>query len=361
MPSRIYGKQVLNIGDINIQQIYQSLRKQRLYMKISKYILISFCVVLFGISLTGCRKEKVSEKYISITNTCTVNGSDFAMEVLRYDISDKSVSKIKSIPYSSQYPLTMYDEKTNKVYYTAEAEDGKGDELYVVDCQTNKSEQLTNDFFAINNIYSLEQGIFIAGVKRGEETAVRPFLYNIQTESVKEIPIEDDFFISCTCYNPIQKELYVAGYSETEEAKAFDEQDEDGNMQGICNYIYKYDGKCFQQVYRKDDCYINGIVSVGKDLLIKWGETYFDEHMNISKIQNGIESAFKFADEDISSIAYDGLIYADTKNIFYIRQIEKDDDVVYQLCSYENNTGQIAVLYEAPAESAINNAQVLIK
>lgn len=252
-------------------------------MKISKYILISFCVVLFGISLTGCRKEKVSEKYISITNTCTVNGSDFVMEVLSYDISDKSVSKIKSIPYSSQYPLTMYDEKTKKVYYTAEAADGKGDELY------------------------------------------------------------------------------VAGYSETEEAKAFDEQDEDGNMRGICNYIYKYDGKSFQQEYRKDDCYIKGIVSVGKDLLIKWGETYFDEHMNLSKIQNGKESTFKLADEDISSIAYDGLIYADTKNIFYIRQIEKDDDVVYQLCSYESNTGQIAVLYEAPTESAINNAQLLIK
>lgn len=89
--------------------------------------------------------------------------------------------------------------------------------------------------------------------------------------------------------------MYVAGYSETEEAKAFDEQDEDGNMQGICNYIYKYDEERFQQAYRKDDCYINGIVSVGKDLLIKWGETYFDERMNLSKIQNGIESAINNA------------------------------------------------------------------
>ena len=79
-------------------------------------------------------KEKILQRWVIgsnqnavlfVENNVILNGSDFAMEVLHYDISDKSVSKIKSIPYSSQYPLTMYDVKETGIAESIKFNNGK--------------------------------------------------------------------------------------------------------------------------------------------------------------------------------------------------------------------------------------------
>lgn len=128
-------------------------------------------------------KTKITEdKYITLTNTYVAdqageNNEMMVMDVIKYDLSNGTISKIASLPYTSQYPLTMYDAEEEKVYYTANADDGKGDELFVMNCNTDESVQLTKYFFAINNIYPIKNGIFVAGVKRHEEL-VRPYFYD---------------------------------------------------------------------------------------------------------------------------------------------------------------------------------------
>lgn len=181
-----------------------------------------------------------------------------------------------------------------------------------MNCHSKDVQQLTNKFFAINNIYSLNDGIFIAGVKRSDDTTVKPYIYDKETKTVKEIPIMNDFYIACAHYDPVKQDLYVSGYLEKEDRKAFDEQ-EDGDIKGITNYIYKFDGNKFKLIYSKKNCYIKSITSCENDLLIKWGTTYFDEDMNLSKIcvEDEKEEAFEFDKSEIKNIVDDGLVYAD--------------------------------------------------
>ena len=253
-------------------------------MQINRCFKISALFILIIMLVVGCSKDvAIVEKYITITNTYSTDKEEYVMDVLMYNFSNQSISNIVSMPYTSQYPLTMYSASEDKVYYTALSEDKKGDELFVTDCQSKDVQQLTNKFFAINNIYPLNDGIFIAGVKRSDDTAVKPYIYDKETKTVKEIPIINDFYIACAHYDPVKQDLYVSGYLEKEDRKAFDEQ-EDGDIKGITNYIYKFDGNKFKLIYSKKNCYIKSITSCENDLLIKWGTTYFDEDMNLSKI-----------------------------------------------------------------------------
>ncbi len=328
----------------------------------SRCIKIGVSLMLIMIVFAGCKDMGNRADYITITNTHATANEELVMDVIEYDLSDRSILKIATIPYTSQYPLAMYSASEDKVYYTALSEDQKGDELFVMDCKTNEVSQLTNEFFAINNIYSIDEGIFIAGVKRSDDTAVRPYLYDRETKEVKEIAIPNDFYIACAHYDPVKQDLYVSGYLEEEDRKAFDAE-EDGDIKGITNYVYKLDGDELKLIYTKKDCYIKSITSRDNDLIIKWGATYFDGEMKLTKYDQSknVEEAFQFEKSEIKNMVEDSLVYADEDEILYIRQIENEDDIVYQLCAYECDTEQITVLYEAPTESAINNAQVLIK
>ncbi len=91
------------------------------------------------------------------------------MDVITCDLSDESTTKAASLPYTSQYPLSMYSAEKEKIYYTANAADSKGDELFVMDCNNKETKQLTQYFFAINNIYPIKNGIFIAGGRMTEK------------------------------------------------------------------------------------------------------------------------------------------------------------------------------------------------
>ena len=68
-------------------------------------------------------KTKITEdKYITLTNTYVAdqageNNEMMVMDVIKYDLSNGTISKIASLPSTSQYPLTMYDAKEEKVYY----------------------------------------------------------------------------------------------------------------------------------------------------------------------------------------------------------------------------------------------------
>lgn len=113
-------------------------------MNISRCIKISVSLILIMLLLVGCKDTESKEKCITITNTYSTDKEELVMDVLTYNFSNQSISNIVSMPYTSQYPLAMYDAVENKVYYTALSEDKKGDELFVMDCQSKDVQQLIN-------------------------------------------------------------------------------------------------------------------------------------------------------------------------------------------------------------------------
>ncbi len=314
-------------------------------------------------------KTKITEdKYITLTNTYVsgqvgTNNETMVMDVIKYGLSNGTISKIASLPYTSQYPLTMYDAEEEKVYYTANADDGKGDELFVMDCNTENTAQLTKYFFAINNIYPIKNGIFVAGVKRHEEL-VRPYLYDKKTKKVNAILLPEDVNITCTHYNPINQELYVVGYREQDDRKALEEQGNSGDVEGITHTIYKLESNKFKQIYTKKNCYIKSIAACDDSLFIKWGASYFSEHIKLSTIYLGekTEESFQFPKSEMENLVDNALVYVDENKIFYLRNFEKSKgESVDQLCCYSRRDNNIKVLFDTQTESAINNAQFVVK
>lgn len=54
-------------------------------------------------------------------------------------MSDEKVIKIAEIPYTSQYPLTVYNKKNDIVYYTAKDNSGNFDQIFSYNVKTKKS------------------------------------------------------------------------------------------------------------------------------------------------------------------------------------------------------------------------------
>lgn len=314
-------------------------------------------------------KTKITEdKYITLTDTHAAgqigaNNEMMVMDVITYDLSNGTTSKIASLPYTSQYPLTMYDAEEDKVYYTANADDGKGDELFVTDCNTDETLQLTKYFFAINNIYRIKNGIFVAGVKRHKEL-VRPYLYDTKTKKINAILLPENVNITCTHYNPINQELYVAGYREQDDRKALEEQDDSSDVEGITHTIYKLESNKFKQIYTKKNCYIKSIAACDDSLFIKWGASYFSEHIKLSTVYSGkkTEGSFRFPKSEMENLVDNALVYVGENEIFYLRNFKKSKgERVDQLCCYSRRDKSIKVLFDTQTESAINNAQLVVK
>ncbi|MCR5791659.1 MAG: hypothetical protein K6G65_00685, partial [Lachnospiraceae bacterium] len=151
-----------------------------------------------------------------------------------------------------------------------------------------------------------------------------------------------------------------AGYLNADDHRSFEHPTDDGDLLGINHYIYKFTGKKFKKIYSQGNCSFKGMTVSDKGLLIKWKKTYFSDKSNISEIMLNKKTSrnkkFVFSKKELDKVTNDGLIYADKKNIYYIRYSEKSDR--YQFCQYDRKKKKVKVLYMAPKLSAINNAQI---
>ena len=65
----------------------------------------------------------------------------------------------------------------------------------------------------------------------------------------------------------------------------------------------------------------------------------------------------------MENLVDNALVYVDEDEIFYLRNFEKKDkgESVDQLCCYSRRDKSIKVLFDTQTESAINNAQFVVK
>ncbi|MCR4903346.1 MAG: hypothetical protein K6A23_10860, partial [Butyrivibrio sp.] len=139
-------------------------------------LLACTCVLLLGSvaalttqAKTTKHKVKKSPQYFSITNTYDAGNETYIINVYEMNFKTKKMKLVGSVPYTSQYPLATYVKRENKIYYSACAKDGRGDELFVKDLKTGVSKQLTHKFFAINYIIDMGKQLFIGAVTRGDD------------------------------------------------------------------------------------------------------------------------------------------------------------------------------------------------
>ncbi len=158
-------------------------------------------------------------QYLSMTYTEYVNGKNadqgMVMRVMTYDLSSKKMTKLADVPYTSQYPLSVVYLPDHKIYYSADVDD-KGDQLFSYDLNTKKTEQLSDNLFAINRIVPTtpEGPLVLAAVKKGERT-LKTIFYDKSTHTMQFLHDKDlDMNTWSISYNSSKETIYISQFSE---------------------------------------------------------------------------------------------------------------------------------------------------
>lgn len=301
---------------------------------------IKTIMLLCLILVSGCqskvtdKKSAVNHDYISFTETREEKNA-LNMDINIYDLETGQVDRKDRIPYTTQYPLGVYDKKNKKLYYSSNVQGN--DELFVKDEDTKKVKQLTHSFFAINYIFPIDDKLYIAAVKR-KERAVGLFSY--EDGKLHRIIKDKDLFLSQIQYNPSLHNMIFSGYSQAQLDALNERDDGDGT---IPDDVYVLDVKTnkVKTLVKKVD-YISAIC-LANDEKAYWKTkeiyAYHDNKLNKAGL-NGIHIS--------------DMIYMDEQFLYYI---SKDRT---QLCKYDLHTKKVTILYQTDIEkAAINNAVIL--
>ncbi len=181
--------------------------------------LINTILIICLLALCGCRPNK--EMYLSITTTSYNENGELIFNVYKYALSKKQLENKFEKKYTSQYPLGIFSQSKNTVYYTAEYEKNHGDQLFAYNLDTKETKMLTDDFYAINQIIPISNKIYIIGVKIGERL-LKPSIYDFETNKLITLNNNDDLNFENMVYDVFHHNIYFSANYQKEVDEALD-------------------------------------------------------------------------------------------------------------------------------------------
>lgn len=169
--------------------------------------------------------------YISAVATTDSDDGMLRSTVYVIDGSSDELRTIAVPPYRAQYPLAVFDESTGLVYY-ANNVDG-GDQLFQYDPKSQKTKQLTSDFYAINYILPIPEDVAVVAAPRAGgpgDHSLLAYEYQRKTGTTKQLSKDLDFTISAAAYTGPKFAFKFAGYSSDGMYDLLDQQDGSGDM-----------------------------------------------------------------------------------------------------------------------------------
>lgn len=301
--------------------------------------------------------EGSSTLYLSFTVTHAVEGSEgsFESDIYYYGLKEKEVKKVATIPYTSAYPIGVYDVNDKKIYYSASATStpGERDELYQYNVETGEIQRLTSSLYCINYIISTEDTIILGAISKGKDKTLGPKIYDKKTGEVKEIPWNDDEFINQMTYNPLTKITVFSSNSITEEYSVLDNANNAGvNPEGIRNKIYTMQGAECTLEFEVEKGYMHNIVANKEGI-------YYQYDTSISS-SLGTLSKYQYHDKIITESTHNKIagqtiyISDDEKEIYFV------NGAALMMKNLETNNSEVIFMADQSKE-AINNAHILIK
>lgn len=325
-------------------------------MKKSELVRYIIVIILISVALAGCsRKEGDGIKDqggISFTVTREEKQKRPISTLYFYDFYLKSVKKIYSIPYESQYPLMVYNKNKSRVYYTKTPADNHGDEIFVYDLKKKATKQITNQFFAINEVIPTNNNLFIAAVHRGDHIAVQPFFFDQTKFNVKNYSFDEDFTLQRAKGTSYNKNIYMSGYSEHESnLRAEDKKD------GVDNTMYVLKKNKLFKIFKTHKQYIESFAVNKEGILYKQADRLFDpdkkRELRFYEFSAGKSKKVSIDNKllrDMSDIVY----FSNKDELFFIRVC---DNGTYELCKKKLTKNNYQVLYRTQGKEAINNGQ----
>lgn len=178
-------------------------------IKESNNIVKMIVMILITAILTSCSNS--DSDYISITLT-TYNKDDteeMTTSIYQYSLQDKETKKIFDFPYTAQYPLGVFSEKDNSVYFT-KRDNQKRDQIFQYKLGVDKEYQLTSDLRAINQIIPTKEALFF--VASIADNVLRLGSYNKDNQSVRYWG-DEDINVETITLNPETQKIYISGFS----------------------------------------------------------------------------------------------------------------------------------------------------
>ncbi len=203
--------------------------------------------VFFVFFITSCQhNSEDASLYLSIAATYYDDGvgpeKGMSTLIYQYNLNKDTGKTVDKVKYKSQYPLAIYSEEENVIYYTSYDKINRGDQIWSYNIGNKTTVELTTNISVVNYIIPRKEYIVIIGRERGERR-IKPMIYDKVTKEVYDVETpEIDFQCNICTY-------------------AKNEEEEERYPYGI--YSYNISTKEFKLIFDGDeytDAYINNFI-----------------------------------------------------------------------------------------------------
>lgn len=124
---------------------------------------------------------------MSFTLTCEVtdefSDNTLLSEIYKYDFASENAMLVATIPYEKDYPLGIYLESRNSVLYSGISDAVSGNQVWMLDFETQEAKILTLDFYYLAFLQPISDSVvLVGGVLWGaDDIAINLFELNIDS------------------------------------------------------------------------------------------------------------------------------------------------------------------------------------
>lgn len=266
---------------------------------------IASLTILSLLIFSGCNNhsqpvtEQKYDGYLSftITEESPMTDSYLAEGIVhKVDLKSKEASEVFQYHHTAMYPLGVYDEQTNCVYYSKELSDASSgkeslsDQIFVHDLTTNTDTMLTDDLIAVNDIIPIDENtVFFLGARRDGLLVLGKL--DPKTKEVQYWKEPAPLTTREICVDRVQKRVYAAVFDDEAE---YQSMRTDGPDPDYTLYSYDYDLADRREILRQEKGRISGLCARDGKLFLKYDssnklidaqtkEVLFESEQDISK------------------------------------------------------------------------------
>jgi hypothetical protein len=330
--------------------------------------------VFFVFFITSCQQNsKDASLYLSIAATYYDDGvgPEKGMSTLIYQYNlNKNIGKtVGKVKYKSQYPLAIYSEEENVIYYTSYDKINRGDQIWCYDLGNKATVELTTNISVVNYIIPRKEYIVIIGRERGERR-IKPMIYNKLTKEVFDVETSEiDFQCNICTYNPITETILMIGTSEVQADKLRENWNErGGKYYPPDTYIYMLNEKNAELILKlqsyevknissdlEGNIYYNGVTERHSDVPVT--------HYRYMIKSDQIEEFVVMGNDSPLSIREDYFFISENEIVFRgsAKNEEEEERYPYGIYRYNINTKEFKLIFEGKEffDAYINNFIIL--
>ncbi|WP_151736889.1 hypothetical protein [Paenibacillus tengchongensis] len=139
--------------------------------------------------------------------------------IYQYAPKTGEVTEIYNFPYTTQYPLGVYDSKDKAVYYTKKDKNNR-DQIFRYHTETKEEVQLTTNLRAVNQIIPAEEKVFFVA---STDKVLRLGMLDKQSGVISYWG-DEDTNVETIAINPETEHIYISAFSYSQDREVIEKQ-----------------------------------------------------------------------------------------------------------------------------------------